>query len=96
MKIKTGYTGCPYITAGKEYKVIVDSRKYYNVVQIKDDTNRFLPVKVGKVSSHLGNTGTFHIVEDGKEQYQWCYRKILRRSPMQLSSYAIQSLRLYI
>ena len=61
MKIKTDYEHCPYITAGKEYKV----KYFYCGTAIFDnDYGEEIWTPVGEPSHHLGDDGIFEVIDE--------------------------------
>jgi len=66
--IRTSYTGCPYITAGKLYVVLdsplSDDDESFHI--INDSNNEMFTMRVG--SSHLYNIGEWEIVDVAEEE----------------------------
>jgi len=62
MKVKTSYDKCSYITAGKEYEATYNL-EYPNCPDIVDDEGRECTAPLNCTSGHLGNVGTWEVVE---------------------------------
>lgn len=61
MKIRTSYTGCPYITAGKIYEVI---SHYKGFAEIYADCDIDISAKLYGTCAHLNDVGTWEIVPE--------------------------------
>ncbi len=70
MKVKTDYTGCEYVTAGKEYEVVdVNVCGGRNLVYISADNGSMIIVYIGDdTCPHLDNKGFWQVVKDGNNE----------------------------